>query len=374
MTREWAQKAETAIAHDWLNGMRGGEKCLESIVRVFPDSRIYTLFHKVGAVSQAIESKPIRTSFLQSIPGAATHYKYFLPLFPAAIELFNVSGSPAFVISTSHCVAKGIRPPRGLKHICYCFTPMRYAWLFFDEYFGKYPKPVQALIRRVLGALREWDKRTSARVTHFIAISEHVKKRIQEFYGRDATVIYPPVDAEFYTPPAPGAKRDGFYLLVSALVPYKRVELAIEAFNRLGKKLVIIGTGPERKKLEALAGPTIEFGGWKDDASLRDFYRSAAGLIFPGEEDFGIVPVEAQACGLPVIAYKKGGALETIVEGRTGLFFKEPTTASLVNAVRRFETISWESANIRAWAERFDRARFENEFREAALGLVGAPA
>lgn len=359
------QDTQAALSHDWLTGMRGGEKCLESIIRVFPKSEIYTLFRKPGALCPAIESRPIHTSWLQRIPGVLKLYKLFLPFFPGAVETFRPSGD--VVISTSHCVAKGIRPERGTPHVCYCFTPMRYAWLFFDEYFGRYPAPVKAVIRRLLASLRDWDRRTSSRVTEFIAISHHVRKRIKEFYGREASVIYPPADTEFYSPAA--ETRGNFYLIVSALVPYKRVDLAIEAFNRMGKKLVVIGSGPERERLQKLAGPTIEFLGWQSDEKIRSYYRSCRALIFPGEEDFGIVPVEAQACGAPVIALAVGGALETVTP-KTGVFFEKPDMAPLIRAVGEMEAAVWDAGEIRRNAERFGRERFEREIRDAVMKAV----
>ncbi len=357
------------FAHDWLTGMRGGEKCLEDLVRLYPDSEIHTLLRVPRAVSEVIESRPIRTSFLQKIPAIEKNYKLCLPLFPLAIRSL-----PAYqadlVVSVSHCAAKGIRVPEGAKHICYILTPMRYAWLFFDEYFGGFPAPVRALIRPLLAALRRWDRSTSQSVTRFIAISRHVADRVNRFYGREASVIYPPVDVDFYTPS--DRKRGEFCVLVSALVPYKRVDLAIRAFNELGAKLVVIGTGPERDRLQKMAGPTIEFLGWKTNAEIREFYRSCEALIFPGEEDFGIVPVEAQACGAPVVAFARGGALETVVDGKTGVFFDELTTFALKKAVEDARSRRWDAAAIRAHASTFSNERFRREFAEAVEETLSA--
>jgi len=351
-----------ALSHDWLTGMRGGEKCLEAIGALYPNNEIYTLFYLKGSCSPRIESRPIHTSFLQNFPLIKWTYKYYLPLFPKAIESFDAKDFD-LVISTSHCVAKSIKKPLSVKHICYCFTPMRYAWLFFDEYFGSYPYFFKKMIQSILKRLRNWDQRTSNRVTHFIAISQHVKNRIQKFYGRDAEVIYPPVDTEFYTPG--NEKREDFYLMVSALVPYKRVELAINAFNELGATLVVIGDGPIKKKLEKIAGENIHFKGRLSNEAIRLNYRKCRALIFPGEEDFGIVPVEAQACGAPVIAYEKGGALETVLKNDTGIFFSNNTTRSLMNAVIDCERRSWNAADIRRHAEKFSLERFETEFKSA---------
>ena len=351
-----------ALSHDWLNGMRGGEKCLESLIRLYPDSRIYTLLHEKNKLSGLIESRPIETSFLQKLPWGIQRYKVYLPIFPMAARSLKVKDCD-LMISTNHCVAKGIRKPRPTTpHICYCFTPMRYAWLFFDEYFGSQPAWVKAVLNGILGKLRNWDLENSKDVTHFIAISEHIKKRIRRFYGREAAVIYPPVDTDFFVPSAD--IRGDFYLIVSALVPYKRVDLAIRAFNELGLKLVVIGNGPERKRLEKIAGPTIEFLGWTSDEEIRRTYRTCKALIFPGEEDFGIVPVEAQACGAPVVAFREGGALETVIQGETGVFFDEQSALSLKQAVIEARTIRWDSALIRKNAERFGEDRFRREFKE----------
>ena len=369
------------FAHDWLNGMRGGEKCLESLIRVYPDSSIRTLLAEPAKLSERIRQRPIRTSFVQKIPGAVERYKWFLPLFPLAIRTLDPKpGECDLVISTSHCVAKGLRAPKGIPHICYIFTPMRYAWLFFDEYFGNFNALLKPLLKAVLACLRVWDRAASRHVTHFVAISEHVRKRVQKFYGRDAAVIYPPADLDFYAPagedgksadagaaPAQAARED-FYLLVSALVPYKRPDLAVEVCNRLGRRLVVIGSGPELDRLKAMAGPNITFLGWASNEDIRGHYRRCRALLFPGEEDYGIVPVEVQGCGAPVIAYGVGGALETVTDGVSGLFFDRQTPEALIDAIRRLEARSWDPAAIRRNALRFS----EPAFREAFGRFVAA--
>lgn len=353
------------LSHDWLNGMRGGEKCLESLIQLYPNSEIRTLIAQPEKLSAIIRSRPIRTSFVQKIPQGIERYKWFLPLFPLAIQTLGPkSGDCNLVISTNHCVAKGIPTPKGIPHVCYCFTPMRYAWLFFDEYFGGFNPLLKPILRIVLAGLRVWDRWSSRKVTHFVAISEHVRRRIQKFYERDAAVIYPPADLDFYSPASasPTVPREDYYLLVSALVPYKRPDLAVEACNRLGKKLVVIGSGPELERLRAMAGPTVTVKGWATGEEIRDHYRHCRALIFPGEEDYGIVPVEAQGCGAPVIAYGVGGALETVREDVSGIFFKEQTTDSLIAAIQQAEAQSWDSAQIRSHAERFSEPRFREEF------------
>lgn len=352
---------KVALSHDWLNGMRGGEKCLEVFCELFPGSPIFTLFYEPEKVSARIAAHPIRTSYLSWLPGFFQNYRYYLPLFPKAMRRFRTKGYD-LIVSTSHCVAKGIGKDKKALHICYCFTPMRYAWGFFDDYFGGKNLPAKWLIKSWMKRLRKWDVESSAGVDHFIAISQHIRKRIASYYHRDSEVIYPPVDTHFYTPDH-RVEREDFYLIVSALVPYKKVSLAISAAKKAHKKLVVIGDGPEKARLEKTAGSSVTFLGWQPDEVLRDHYRRAKALLFPGEEDFGIVPVEAQACGLPVIAYGVGGATETVLSGETGVFFGELKETSLVQAIRTFEGRAWDPEPIRRNAVRFSRERFIMEIK-----------
>jgi len=342
------------LAHDWLTGMRGGEKVLELLCQGFPGAPIFTLIHHPPAISPTINEHSITTTWLQRVPGIEKTYRNFLPLFPLAIRGWNPPPAD-MVISTSHCIAKGIRPPRGARHLCYCFTPMRYAWTFYHEYFGGHPLKGIA-IKPTLALLRGWDLRASDRVDMFVAISRHVQGRILEFYGRESEVVYPPVDTEFFTPGEPG--EDDFDLIVSALVPYKRIDLAVRAYNRLGRRLKIVGTGTDFARLQREAGPNLEFLGWRSNQEIRDLYRRCRCLIFPGEEDFGIVPVEAQACGKPVVAFRKGGALETVAAGVSGEFFDHPTEDSLLAAIESCAARSWDAARIRRHAEQFSVQRF----------------
>lgn len=360
MSLELNSNIRVAFSHDWLNGQRGGEKCLDSMIRLFPNAEIYTLLHEKGSVSEHIESIPIHTSFLQKNSWMRKNYKHCLPFFKWASADLRIQEAD-IIISTNHCVAKGIRKPRPTTpHLCYCFTPMRYAWLFFDEYFGRYPWILKGLIKIVLSGLRKWDYQNSEQVTRFVAISHYIKDRIKTCYNREADVIYPPVDTEYYRL-AENLRVEDYYLVVSALVPYKRVDLAVDACTRLNKKLVVIGKGPELDRLKAKAGPTVTFLGWADDEVIREHYQHCKALIFPGEEDFGIVPVEVQACGRPVIAYAKGGSLETVTEGETGIFFKKQNVGSLTDAMHRFESASWDSQKIQANAGRFSEPRFRSE-------------
>ncbi|MEW4568804.1 glycosyltransferase [Tautonia sp. JC769] len=356
-----------ALVHDWLTGMRGGEKCLEILCRAFPDAPLYTLIHDRGRMSPAIESMSIRTSPLQRIPGVLRHYRHLLPLMPLAARSWRPE-SVDVVISLSHCVAKAVRVPPGVPHLCYCFTPMRYAWdgraAYLDGWSGK---PVRkAMAGAALDRLRAWDRATARGVSQFVAISETVRRRIARCYGRDSRVIPPPVDTDFYTPD-PAARRDGPYLCVSALVPYKKLDHAVAACSASGRPLVVIGSGPERARLEKQAGPSVRFLGWQSDEVIRDHYRRCRALLFPGEEDFGIVPAEALACGAPVIALNRGGVAET-VDPRVGWLFDEPGPEALCRAIEGFEAAG--RPHDPSLARRKAEALAPDVFRDRLLGLI----
>lgn len=356
-----------ALVHDWLTGMRGGEKCLEPAARYWPDAPLFTLLHKPGSVAPVIEKRPIRASVLNRLPGWPRYYRYLLPFMPLAAN-WRIPADTQLVLSFSHCVAKAAKPPAGVPHVCYCFSPMRYAWHMKESYFhgGLKAKLLDVILKR----LRNWDRRTAGRVTHFVAISKTIQQRIRECYDRDSVVIYPPADTAFYTPS--DAKREDFYLVVSALAPYKRFDLAIQACERLGRKLVVIGSGQEVKKLKALAGANTTFLGWQPDEVIRDHYRRCKAVLFPAEEDFGIVPVEAQACGAAVIAFGKGGATETIRDGITGVLFEAQTADAVIDAVERFERATFDPTACRANAEPFALERFERELFGYVEGVVVA--
>jgi len=356
-----------ALVHDWLTGMRGGEKCLEVLCKAFPNATLHTLFHRRGALSPPIERMTIRTSPLHSVPGIARHYRKLLPVMPLAARTWNV-GEVDLVVSLSHCVAKSIRVPEGVPHVCYCFTPMRYAWQGRDSYLASWSdRPIRrALASTLLNRLRKWDRASSSGVTHFIAISETIRGRIRSSYRRESQIIRPPVDTDFYTPG--DRPREDFYLCVSALVPYKRVEQAVEACSRLGRNLIVIGEGPERARLEMGAGASVQFLGWQSDEVIRDHYRRCRALLFPGEEDFGIVPIEALACGAPVIALGRGGVPET-VDNAIGRTYDEPTAEGLADAIQR-----WEEDGAPFQAE-LARSRAESmslpHFRDRLLTFLG---
>lgn len=359
------------LSHDWLTGMRGGEKVLELLGRSFPDAEILCLLANPEAVSSTIRSHPLRTSWLQRIPGIVRTYRYYLPLFPLAVRSLSAP-SCDLLLSTSHCAAKAVGRDRARRHLCYCFTPMRYAWTFHDEYLGA-ASLKKTLARPVLAGLRSWDRRVSNRVDRFVAISRHVRRRIEIFYGREADVVYPPVDTGFYTPD-PAVAREDFDLVVSALVPYKRVDLAVRAYTWSGRPLKVIGIGTEFEGLRAIAGPNVEFLGWQPDEVIRDHYRRCRLLVFPGEEDFGIVPVEAQACGTPVVAYKRGGVTETVLDGETGILFHEQTEDGVNVAARGCGEQDWDAARIRDNALRFSVAAFREGLGRSIQACLDGPA
>lgn len=365
------------LVHDWLTGMRGGEKCLEPLCRRWPASRLLTLLHKPGSVSPAIEQARITPSVLNALPKVERYYRYLLPLMPF-VAGWRVEDAD-LVVSLSHAVAKSANPPQGVPHVCYCFTPMRYAWHMQESYFAK--KGVLGGLKAraidlLMARIREWDRRTASRVTHFVAISNTVRDRIRDCYGRDAAVIYPPVDTEFYRPS--NEPREDFYLVVSALAPYKRFDLAVDACQKLGRKLVVIGSGQHLAKLKAQAGPTTRVLGWQPDEVIRDHLRRARALLFPGEEDFGIVPLEAQACGCPVVGYGRGGLTETVrplgeSTAPTGVVFHEQTVDAVAAAIESFEQDEdwFDPRMARRQAVRFRKERFEAELFEYLDGVVG---
>ena len=373
-----APRPRVALVHDWLTGMRGGERCLEVACELFPEAPLYTLLWVPGSVSPVIERRRIVTSFVGRLPRAATRYRAYLPLFPAAIRTFDLRGHD-LILSLSHCVAKGVRTPPGALHLCYCFTPMRYVWDLYDDYFGaRAGLATRLLMPPVAAALRRWDRRTAG-VHRFAAISQHIAERIRRVYGRAADVLHPPVDVQrFRLAEAPG----DFYLVVSALAPYKRVDLAVGAANRLGRRLLVVGTGPEERRLRRLAGPTVELLGWRPDPEVAELYARCRAVLFPSHEDYGIVPLEAAAAGRPTIALARGGALETMVgldagdEPPTAVFFAEQTVEALAGAILRFEAAEgrFEPKALRARAERFDRPVFKARLAEwiARAGAEGS--
>ncbi len=353
-----------AVVHDWLTGMRGGEFALEAILDLVPQAELFTLLHARGTTSPRLEALRPRTSFIQRLPFARTRYRHYLPLFPAAIEQFDLDRFD-LVISTSHCAAKAAVPTGRARHLCYCFTPMRYAWDQFDAYFGPdRVGPLQSrLYRAAMRRLARWDAATAGRVDCYVAISHYVAERIRRYYGREAVVIAPPVDTGFYSPGGE-PPQDGF-VVVSALVPYKRVDLAIEACRLAETPLRIVGDGPEAGRLRSLAGPSVEFIPHCPAEELREIYRASRGLLLPGEEDFGIAPVEAQACGRPVVALARGGARETVEHGVTGMLVEEATPEAFADAIRSIDDGAFDPVRLHVAACRFARPVFAERMRRA---------
>ncbi len=359
---------KVALVHDWLTGMRGGERVLEVFCELFPEADLFTLLHVPGTVSPTIERMRIHTSFVQKLPLVARMYRRYLPIFPKAIESFDLS-EYGFVLSCSSCVAKGVRPRAGIAHVCYCNTPMRYVWDMFEDYFGPMAHLAGGRLThwaaaRMAVRLRAWDVRTCDRVTHFIANSRHVADRIRRHYNRESTVICPPVDGYRFPPPARHWREGEYYLVLGALAPYKRTELAVEAADRLKYPLWVVGGGQDERKLKAISGSRVKWLGPGSDAQVPGYYAGCRALIFPGEEDFGIVPLEAMASGRPVVAYGKGGALETVIDS-TGVLFPEQTVESLLAAVERLEAEAekYDPAVMRRHALEFDKPIFKERIR-----------
>jgi glycosyltransferase involved in cell wall biosynthesis len=354
-----------AIIHDWLTGMRGGERVLEVLCERYPDAELFTLLHVRRSVSPIIERRRIHTSPLQWLPGARRYYRQCLPVFPTLIEQFDLERFDV-VISSSHCVAKSVIARPDAVHVCYCHTPMRYAWDQFDAYFS--PERVgplgRMLLRGAMARLARWDRATAGRATRYVTNSHHVARRIKRYYNRDASVVYPPVDTLFFQPDR--SKPIGGCVIVSALVRYKRIEIAIDACRRARVSLSIVGGGPERAHLERVAtdsGADVTFLGRLSDDDVRDCYNRAALVLMPGEEDFGIAPLEAQACGRPVVAFGRGGALESIVPDVTGVLVDEPTAEAFADGIQRALSRRFDRDAIRRHAEGFGRARFGDQIQ-----------
>lgn len=358
------KSAETApdlvLVHDYLIQMGGAEKVVEVMAEAWPEAPIYTSATLGEGLFPAFRTPRVRNSWMQHLPGMLRLHKKLFFLYPFAFRSLRLPAARLAWISSSG-FSKWIRKPRGTKFLCYCHTPPRYFWNP-DEYLeNEIRHPLLRRFVRLLMPLFRWsDLRQSRKIDLFLANSQNVRRRIRECYGRNSVVVYPPVDVERFQV---GERSEDFYLIVSRLVAYKRIDLAVEAFTRLGKRLVIIGDGPDRPRLEAMAGPTVEFLGRAPDEVVIEQMRSCRGYVFPGSEDFGIVPVEAQACGKPVVAFREGGALETVVEGETGVFFDRPDPEALSEAVRELEAREWDPWRIRRHSERFSTARYLEETR-----------
>jgi glycosyltransferase involved in cell wall biosynthesis len=357
---------KVAIVHDWIIDIGGAERCLESIYSLYPLSDVYTLIaSEQSAVSLGIDTKRITSSFIKKLPKAKRKYRNYLPFFPFAIEQFDLSGYDV-VISSSHSVAKGALTDSNQLHICYCHTPVRYAWDMYHQYMkdNGLTKGLKGNIAKlILHYIRIWDLASTNRIDHFIANSQNTAKRIKKIYGRESTVIYPPVDIDRFEL---HFEKEDFYLTASRMVPYKKMDLIVEAFSQMpDKKLVVVGDGPDFKKIRSKASRNVEILGYQPSDILKELMQKSKAFVFAAEEDFGIVPVEAQACGTPVIGYEKGGLKETVIENKTGIFYKQQTVQSLIGAIAEFERKQYrfDSMVIRKNAKRFGRERFEEEFK-----------
>lgn len=353
---------KVVLLHDWLTGFRGGERVLEVFCEMFPEAPLYTLLYDHGSTSKIIENRVIKTSFLNKIPHISKHYRKFLPLFPLAADLLKVTEQADLVLSSSHCVIKGVQIPSNAKHLCYIHSPMRYVYDQFENYFGPHAPLAQRMGAHFFrNYLQTWDKISNNNVDHFVANSHFVKQRINDYYHTDASVVHPFVDlADFdFLRTNPPAKED-YYLMVTAFAPNKRVDLAIEVFNRCQKKLKIIGSGQQLAYLKSIANNNIEFLGNCDRESVIDTMAKAKGFIFPGVEDFGITPLEAMCAGTPVIAFKAGGVLETLNDD-IAQFFVEPTTDSLLEAINVFEKRTIPKSALIKRAEEFSKESFKRK-------------
>jgi glycosyltransferase involved in cell wall biosynthesis len=356
-----------AIVHDYLNQYGGAERVLDALHGLYPAAPVYTSMYDATRMPGSYRRLDIRTSFMQRLPGVTTHHQAYLPLYPIAFESFDLSGYDV-VLSNSSAWCKGVVVPPGTMHVCYCLTPMRWAWRYQDyverERLGR---AARFGLPAAMTALRIWDVTSSQRVDHFIAISREVAARIKKYYQRPSTVIYPPVETgRFQTDQPPGS----YYLVVSRLIPYKRVDLAIEAFNRLGLPLKIVGDGRDRSELARRARPNIEFLGRVSDSEVVKLVQACRAFVFPGQEDFGIAPVEAQAAGRPVVAFGAGGALDTVIDGHTGVLFEHQTTEGLEAAVRRLETLVLDPSQMVEQARKFDSSVFRRELAAFVDGVL----
>ncbi len=358
-----------AVVHDYFTQIGGAERVAEAIYQMLPSADVYTTVSFPECLPPALKQAPINTSWMQSLPGIRKYYRFYFPLYPFGVSDLDLSGYD-LVVSSSSGYVKGATTPPDALHVCYCHTPMRWAWSF-DEYAKRdsMNPAVRALLRTFVGCLRNWDKNASRQPDHFIANSKLTAARIQKAYGRTAEVIYPPIDVNGFRPF--GEAHQDYYLVLSRLISYKRLDIAVQACTRLGRKLMVVGGGPQRSALEAVAGPTVQFLGRVDDQEVKSLAANCRALLFPGVEDFGMAPLEVAAAGRPAIAYRGGGALETIVEGVTGLFFDQQTPEDLMDAIERFEERAWSATHIRQHAQKFDVTVFEQRFMDF-LSRIGA--
>ena len=359
---------KVAIIHYWLVNMRGGEKVLEALCELYPQADIFTHVYRPEKFQNSVISKhKITTTFIAKLPGATKRYQLYLPLMPLALEELDLSGHD-LVISSESGPAKGVIVPPGVPHICYCHSPMRYAWDMYGEYRSEMGKLKRFLTALLLHYIRRWDQLSSQQVTEFIANSRFVAKRIKSYYGRNSMVIHPPVDIGAFSL---SSSSEDYYLVLGQLVPYKKTDLAVRAFNQSGKKLIVIGDGVQLGLLKKIAQPNVQILGYQPFSVMKAYLMKCKALIFPGVEDFGIVPLEAMACGKPVIAFAKGGALETVLDGLTGCLFYEQTVDSLNKVIYSFESdFNVEPSQIREKALSFSKENFKERIRNHINEIV----
>jgi glycosyltransferase involved in cell wall biosynthesis len=357
-----------AIVHEWLTSLGGAERCLKVFSELWPDAPIFASVYNPERFRDWFPPDRVRTSFLQKWPNSLKWYRNYLPLMPLAAESYDLREYD-LVLSSSHCVAGGCKPREGAIHLSYCYTPMRYVWDLKDTYAASMKPFVRSIFLSQVGRLRRWDVARTKRVTHFLPISEAVRERIRRIYGRDGRVVYPPVRDKLFKSVDSGEKED-YYLVLSRLVGYKRLDIAIGACSRLNKRLIVAGEGGEKEKLKAMAGPSVEFRGFVSEEEAPGLVARAKAILHPSLEDFGIVPCEAACAGTPTIAYGIGGAAETVIDGITGILFGEQTTESMIGAIERFEKTTFDPAALRKQGEKFGEDRFRVEIQSAVNAAV----
>jgi glycosyltransferase involved in cell wall biosynthesis len=352
---------KVALVHDWLNQMGGAEQVLESLVALYPDAPVYTSIYWPQGVSPAYRAWDIRTTWLDKVPGVKRHHQLFFPLYPIALESLDLDGYDV-VLSNKSGFCHGVLTPPETVHVCYCLTPTRYVWRYHDYARQEAIGPLaRAALQPVLTYLRMWDRLAAERVDRFVAISSEIQRRIRKYYRRDSTIVYPPVQTQRFVP---ARSHDDYYLSVGRLVPYKRVDLAVQACTRLGLPLKVAGKGRDMERLQALAGPTVEFLGYVPDGELGELMARCKAFLFPGAEDFGIAPIQAMAAGRPVIAFAAGGALDTVIEGTSGTLFAEQSVDALAQALQAFDVDRYDPAVIRSHAEQYDASVFKDKIAE----------
>ena len=352
-----------AIVHYYLISVRGGERCFHTIAQAFPDADLYSVVYDPASQPAWLAQRRMTTSFLQRVPGSKKHFRQFFMFYPLAAEQFDLSGYDV-VISSSAGFMHGVLTPPETLHVCYCYNPFRYAWNWYHDFVANSNPLARLLLAPLLSWVRTWDAGASQRPDHFVAISKVTQQRIAKYYRRSSDIIYPPVDLSRFVLPTPGtALQQDYFLAFSELVPYKKMDVVVEAFNQLGLNLIVVGDGPQLAQLKQVAKPNISFRGRVADEALPGLYQNARALIFMPKEDFGIIPLEAMASGTPVIAYGAGGALETIVDNQTGLFFAEQTPAALIAAIQQFEQCKFDPQVVRAQAQRFGAADFQQQIK-----------